>query len=90
MRSSKHKSFLITKKTLLFELVVLFAVFAFVNLASYYYQSPGTFNGGRGTDGVFYDQVAEQFAQGQLPESDAPFVYWFPCFSREIFTSDSS
>jgi hypothetical protein len=63
------------KKTLAFELVILFAVFALVNLASYHYQSPGTFNEGKGTDGVFYDQVARQFASGQSPESDAPFVY---------------
>lgn len=32
-------------------------------------------NGGKGYDGVYYSEIAEQIADGQVPASKSPFVY---------------
>jgi len=70
MKDSRNRTF-----NLFFDLTLVVAAFLLANLASQRFQQPGQLNGGKGTDGVSYYQVAEEFAQGKFPNADAPFVY---------------
>ena len=57
------------------EIVVVGLIFVVVNLFSAATQKPLTYNNGIGWDGTGYYATAKQFAQGQIPHDEAPFVY---------------
>jgi hypothetical protein len=85
MKNSPRSTF-----NLFFDLTLVLVLFLLANLASQHFQEPGQFNEGKGTDGVFYYQVAEQFSQGRLPYADAPFVYRIgtPFLAAALFPND--
>jgi hypothetical protein len=57
------------------ELIIIVMAFIATNIATANFQQPITENNGRGFDGVYYFEVAQQFSDGLVPRSDAPFVY---------------
>ncbi len=57
------------------DLFLVLAIFLCINLLTYHFQAPITWNEGRGIDGVYYYEVAEQFAKGEPIQSFGPFVY---------------
>ena len=68
---------LLARKTVYFtvELAVSLALLTLVHVVSDRVQAPLTANQGRGWDGVWYAQMAEQIANGQPVSAPAPFVY---------------
>jgi hypothetical protein len=63
----------VTKRVLW--LAVLF-ILVFLQVSVYARFQPQIAMGeGRGDDGVYYGRMAEQFARGESPKADAPFVY---------------
>ena len=57
------------------DVLITLALFVAVNVASFYFQKPLTYNQGRGWDGWVYHSVAEQFKAEKWPIGEAPFVY---------------
>ena len=57
------------------EIAAVFGLAVLVSIACALWQPPITLHEGRGWDGVFYDQLARQLAAGQLPATEAPFVF---------------
>lgn len=57
------------------EIFIIVLVFAATNMASEIYQQPIAENNGKGFDGVFYYEIAQQITNDIAPHTDAPFVY---------------
>lgn len=72
------------------ELVIILFIFVLINIISQTLQQPISLNNGQGWDGVIYFDVAEQFANHRLPNSQAPFVYRIgtPLLVSLLFKSD--
>jgi len=57
------------------EALITIVIFILVNILSFIQQDRISLNSGKGWDGRYYFDIAEQLSRGQRPHTDAPFVY---------------